>query len=263
MSGSLRRRDVLLAGAAFASVSLSGRSDARVYGDGAPWTPGIAPGLADVPQTIPEGDFKFFTTAEAAFIDAAVARLIPADHLGAGAKEAGVTVFLDRQLAGPYGRAERWYMQGPWHDGTKSQGYQSRLSPAELYRAAIRFIDQHCRQQLGGKGFAELSTDQQDSVLKEIEKGKLKIADIGPHAVEIEGAKGPDGDTFFAVLMQNTIEGFFSDPIYGGNRDMVGWKLIGFPGARYDYRPYVERHGEKLDLPPVGVRGRPEWKDQS
>jgi gluconate 2-dehydrogenase gamma chain len=60
--------------------------------------------------------------------------------------------------------------------------------------------------------------------------------------------------------MQNTVEGFFSDPLYGGNKDMAGWKLIGFPGARYDYRPYVSRHGEKLDLEPVGIMGRSGWK---
>ena len=256
MSGSLSRRDLVLAGAAF--ISIAGRSEARTYGGAVPWTPGTA----NAPSAATEGELKFFTAAEAAFIDAAVARLIPADHLGPGAKEAGVTIFLDRQLAGPYGRAERWYMQGPWQDGTKSQGYQSRLSPAELYRVAIKSIDQHCRQSFSGKTFAQLSADHQDQVLTEIEKGKLKIEDIGPHAIAIEGAKGPHSDTFFAVLMQNTIEGFFSDPIYGGNRDMVGWKLIGFPGARYDYRPYVGRHGEKLDLAPVGIRGRPAWNDQ-
>lgn len=256
MSGTLSRRDLLLAAAAI--VSVAGRSEARTYSGGVPWNPGTA----DAPQVATAGELEFFTQAEAAFIDAAVARLIPADHLGPGAKEAGVTTFLDRQLAGPYGRAERWYMQGPWQDGTKSQGYQSRLSPAELYRIAIKSIDGHCRRAFSNKAFAELSADQQDQVLTEIEKGKLKIEDIGPHAVEIEGAKGPHGDTFFAVLMQNTIEGFFSDPIYGGNKDMVGWKLIGFPGARYDYRPYVGRHGEKLDLAPVGIRGRPAWNDQ-
>ena len=61
------------------------------------------------------------------------------------------------------------------------------------------------------------------------------------------------------MLLQNTIEGFFSDPIYGGNRDMIGWKLIGFPGAHYDYRSYVKNHNERLSLAPVGIMGRPGW----
>ena len=255
MSENLSRRDLIFAAAAF--VSIAHPSAARTYSGAVPWTAG----LADSPEASWEGELRFFTRAEAAFIDAAVARLIPADHLGAGAKEAGVTTFLDRQLAGPYGRAERWYMQGPWQNGTKSQGYQSRLSPAELYRVAIKGIDQHCGQVFGGKVFADLSHEQQDEILTDIEKGKLKITDIGPHPLEIEASTSPDSDTFFAVLMQNTIEGFFSDPLYGGNREMIGWKLIGFPGAHYDYRPYVAKHGEKLDLLPVGIRGRPAWDD--
>jgi gluconate 2-dehydrogenase gamma chain len=61
------------------------------------------------------------------------------------------------------------------------------------------------------------------------------------------------------MLMQNTLEGFWADPIYGGNKDMVGWKLIGFPGARYDHSPYVTKHNERYPLPPVGISGRPEW----
>ena len=83
-------------------------------------------------------------------------------------------------------------------------------------------------------------------MLKGIEGGDVKLKDV-------------DGKAFFTLFLQNTIEGFFSDPIYGGNRDMVGWKLLGFPGARYDYRPYVKKHNQKLGLAPVGIKGRPGW----
>ncbi len=72
-------------------------------------------------------------------------------------------------------------------------------------------------------------------------------------AIELKGVKSAE---FFALLLQNTQEGFFADPIYGGNRNMAGWKLVGFPGARYDYRDWVERHNEKYPLPPVGIMGR-------
>jgi len=84
-----------------------------------------APDYAQPPE-------RFFSPAEASFIEAAVARIIPNDDLGPGAKEAGVATFIDRQLAGPYGRAESWYMQGPWRHGAKEQGYQLKLTPAEL-----------------------------------------------------------------------------------------------------------------------------------
>jgi gluconate 2-dehydrogenase gamma chain len=207
-----------------------------------PWEPGVA----NAPMAVTPGLHQFFSAAEANFIDAAVSRLIPADDLGPGAKEAGVTAFLDRQLAGPFGNAERLYMRGPWEKGSKSQGYQSRLTPAQLYRAAIKGIDEHCRGAFSGKAFAELSSEQQDEVLKGLEKGDIKLSTA-------------NAATFFKTFLQNTIEGFFSDPIYGGNRDMVGWKLIGFPGARYGYRPYVAKHGKQLNLPPVGLKGRPEW----
>ena len=76
--------------------------------------------------------FAYFTQDEIAFLDAAVDRLIPADDLGPGAKEANVTFFIDQQMAGSFGRAETWYMQGPWKQGTPQQGYQLKLTPAQL-----------------------------------------------------------------------------------------------------------------------------------
>jgi gluconate 2-dehydrogenase gamma chain len=255
MSKPVSRRILLLAGASLLAITAGARAYGRSIVGGVPWTRG----KADAPASINAGPWEFFTQSEADFIDAAVARLIPADDLGPGAREAGVAVFLDRQLAGPYGHAERWFMGGPWQDGSKSQGYQSRLTPAELYRAAIKAIDGHCAQAFAGKTFSALSTDQQDAVLTDLEKGKLKIDQVGPHALEIEGAKE---DSFFAVLLQNTLEGFFSDPLYGGNRDMIGWKLIGFPGAHYDYRPYVSQRGRKLAIEPVGLHGRRGWSPQ-
>jgi gluconate 2-dehydrogenase gamma chain len=195
----------------------------------------------DVPDST-----TFFSPDERAFIDAAVSRLIPNDDLGPGAKEAGVTVFLDRQLAGPYGGAQTWYMQGPWREGTPSQGNQSRLTPAQTYRAAIKAIDGYCRNTFDRKTFAELASAEQDRVLEGLEKGEI----------ELDGIKSKN---FFEAFLQNTLEGFWSDPVYGGNREMAGWKLIGFPGARYDYRDYVSRHGEKLALAPVGLKGNPAW----
>lgn len=253
MPRNLNRRSALLSGVALTSLAIATRQPwARTLSGEIPWVAGEAA----PPTPFIDGDLRFFTAAEAAFVDAIMARLIPADDLGPGAREAGVTRFLDRQLAGSYGRAESWYMQGPWRKGTKSQGYQSSLAPAQLYRAAIKHIDAHCRQKFSGKAFNELTAEHQDEVITGLEKNTLEIPGIGPHSLEIEGAKS---DSFFAVLMQHAVEGFFSDPIYGGNKGMAGWKLIGFPGARYNYLPYVRRHGEKLDLPPVAFRGRPEW----
>ena len=65
------------------------------------------------------------------------------------------------------------------------------------------------------------------------------------------------------MLWQNTKEGFFADPVYGGNRDMAGWRMIGFPGARYDYRDWIFRYNEPYPLPPVGIKAHPAWSNPS
>jgi gluconate 2-dehydrogenase gamma chain len=249
-SAGMNRRNLLTAGVAVGSAAvLGGAAESRSITGGMPFDPNLtaAPAPAAPGALAPPA---FLSGEERAFIDAAVARLIPADELGPGAKEAGVTTFIDRQLAGGFGQAQTWYMQGPWGEGNATQGFQSRLTPAQMYRAAIKAIDAHCRQAFGNKTFAELAGDDQDKVLSGIERGEIDLP-------------GVNGKTFFGMLLQNTVEGFFCDPIYGGNRDMAGWKLIGFPGARYDYRDYVGKHGEKFPLPPVGLKGRADWNPQT
>ncbi|PSC05949.1 twin-arginine translocation pathway signal protein [Alsobacter soli] len=241
----LSRRQILAGGAAAAVVATERPASAHSIKGEVPW----APSQADAPHAIDPGGYIFFTPQEAALIEAAVARLIPADDLGPGAKELGVPTFLDRQLAGEYGRAERWYMLGPWRQGSDNQGYQSRLTPAQLYRYAIKQLDAHVSSIKDGRRFANLATEDQDALLSDLEAGKV---DLG----------GVSGKAFFDLLLQNTIEGFFADPIYGGNRNMEAWRMIGFPGARYDYRDFVAKHGERFPLPPVGLQGRPAWSSK-
>ena len=185
----------------------------------------------------------FFTDAERRFVDAATARMIPDGEDGLGARGAAVAFFIDRQLAGSFGQATDWYMQGPWHDGTPSQGYQSRLTPAGVYRAAIAAIDRRCAHDHGGKPFADLSGELQDQWLGALEQGQVELPDVS-------------AKTFFHLLLQNTKEGFLSDPMYGGNRNFAGWRLIGFPGPRYNYVADITRHGQRYTLPTVGLLGR-------
>jgi gluconate 2-dehydrogenase gamma chain len=206
-------------------------------------------GTADVPPGVSGSGYIFFTPAEAAFIEAAVRRLIPNDSVGPGGVEANVPFFLDRQLAGKFGRGDHYYLGGPWPKGTPEQGYQTRFSPAQLYRAAIAAIDRYVGKTLGRPVFSQLGADNQDKALKGLESGEIKLDD------------GVDSKSFFAMLLQNTKEGYFSDPIYGGNKDMGAWKMIGFPGAHYDYKEWVPRHGERVPYPTVGFKGRPGWKE--
>jgi gluconate 2-dehydrogenase gamma chain len=184
----------------------------------------------------------YFEPGEMDFIRAATSRLIPNDALGPGADEAGVPTFIDLQLAGPYGRAERWYMQGPWPRGINGQGYQLRYTPAQVYRQAIAGIDKHCRAQYR-RPFARLQAAQQDEVLHALEDGKVDLGDL-------------PSQTFFNLLWQNTQEGFLADPAYGGNRDFAGWKLIGFPGPRYNYVREIGEYGKPYRQPYVSLIGR-------
>ena len=238
----LSRRRLLTAGAVITAVPVA-TAAAALGGSDVPFKEG----QANAPATVDTGtNWTWFTDAEAVFINAAVARLIPADELGPGGVEAGVPTFIDRQLAGPYGRGERWYMQGPWSAGAPTQGWQTRLTPAGLYRAGIKAVDAAVVRESRGGSFAKLAAADQDAFLQRLEKGDVAL-------------EGIDAKAFFAQLLQNTLEGFWSDPIYGGNRDMAGWKLIGFPGARYDNTEFVSQHGQKYPLPPVGIKGRVEW----
>jgi gluconate 2-dehydrogenase gamma chain len=163
-------------------------------------------------------------------------------------------VFIDRQLAGGYGHRQGLYTLGPFQDGSKQQGPQSAEDPAQQYRTALAAIDQHTRSQHGpgqsARSFAELSTQQQEAILGGIEDGSVALAGI-------------DGKKFFENLVTDAQQGFFADPLYGGNRNMCAWKMIGFPGARYDYRDWVSRHNEPYPHPPVSIQGRPEWTPKS
>ncbi len=184
---------------------------------------------------------RFFSDAEWAFVQAAVARLIPQDALGAGALQAGVPEFIDRQMQTPYASGALWYMHGPFDaDAPPTLGYQLKLVPQQVYRLGIAAADAAVRQ-ASGKPFVELGEADQDAWLKKMEAGQLQFDSV-------------PAKTFFALLLQNTREGFFSDPIHGGNKGMVGWTLVGFPGARADFMDWVERN-EAYPFAPVSIDG--------
>jgi gluconate 2-dehydrogenase gamma chain len=183
--------------------------------------------------------YMFFRPDEARFIEAAVARLIPADANGPGAIEAGVPHFLDRQLGGAWGAGERLYRSGPWQQGVPGQGYQLPFTPGELFHNALRAIHddlQHRR----GTTFDRLPGAEQDAYLQSLQTGQQSLNGVPAH-------------TFFESLLGLTIEGFFSDPVYGGNKDMAAWKMIGFPGAYASFYDLVDQHGMLYTRPPISI----------
>lgn len=182
---------------------------------------------------------RFLTQAEFDFIEAAAARLIPADELGPGAKEAGAAWFLDGQLDSSWGTMGRQYRQGPWPESVPQQGYQLPHTPQEVYRAGIADTNAYCEKRYG-KPFDQLATNVQDDVLRELEAGKVELP-------------GVPARSFFAMLHTNTIESFFADPMYGGNRDKVGWKLVGFPGVAAVYTSYIGKYNTPYRVEPVSI----------
>ncbi len=149
--------------------------------------------------------YAFLNLEEAAFIEALVDHMVPADEVSPKGTDLGVNIYVDRALAGAWGKGERLYMQGPWKQGAPSQGYQLPLTPAQLYRAGIEATNAYCRKTYG-KSFDRIEGAQREEVL---------------------------------------VEGMYSDPIYGGNRNKAGWAIIGFPGVIAVHRDHVEKYRGK------------------
>lgn len=176
--------------------------------------------------------YAFLNLDEAAFVEALVDHMVPADDLTPSGTEIGINIYIDRALAGAWGNGDRLYMQGPWKAGAPSQGYQLPLTPAQLYRAGIEATNAHCRKTYG-RTFDRLGEPQREEVLKGLSGGTITFADGLPVPV------------FWTTLYQTVMEGMFSDPIHGGNRNKAGWKLIGFPGAIAVHREDIVKYKDK------------------
>jgi gluconate 2-dehydrogenase gamma chain len=113
-----------------------------------------------------------------------------------------------------------------------SQGYQVPLTPAQLYRSGIEATNAHCRKTYG-KTFERLTEQQREEVLIALSTGKLPFDN------------GLPASLFWTTLYQTVMQGMFADPIYGGNRNKAGWKLIGFPGVIAVHRENVEKYRDK------------------
>ncbi|SDT45451.1 gluconate 2-dehydrogenase subunit 3 family protein [Bradyrhizobium canariense] len=223
---SIDRRSLLLGAAPVATAVLSGLAGCSPRsGDGA---------TAYAPT--------FFSADEWAFVRAAVGRLIPSEGPGPGGIEAGVPEFIDRQMEMPYGHGAYFYLAGPFlTDVPPSLGYQLRYAPREIYRLGIAAANVEARKTLG-KTFAELPAGDQDRLLDGMEKNAVRFTTV-------------PAPVFFGQLLANAKEGYFADPLYGGNRGMAAWKWIGFPGARADFTDWIDQAGRAYPYGPVAISG--------
>lgn len=179
---------------------------------------------------------RFFTAGQARLISAACDRIFPSDDTGPGAKEAGVIVYIDRQLGGPYGRDRYRYTKGPFVESGPEHGYQGQANPQQIYRDGLRQL---------GEDFADLDAAKQDERLRAIES-----------------------TTFFRMLRTHTIEGMLSDPMHGGNAGLIGWQLIGYPGPRMSFRDQIDKnfgqawHSKPMSLEQITGHPVKGWEEE-
>ncbi|HEY1877736.1 MAG TPA: gluconate 2-dehydrogenase subunit 3 family protein [Rhizomicrobium sp.] len=171
------------------------------------------------------------TAEEAAFFSAVADTMIPADALSPSGSECGVPVFIDRQLASAWGAGARMYRAGPFHRGLPEQGYQLPLTPRDFFAAGVQAANAWSHKTYG-KTFDHLTSDQRMEALTAMEAGRAAFDDF-------------DATAFFQRLLAITMEGFFSDPIYGGNRDKASWRMLGFPGLPATYADKIEQYRNK------------------
>jgi gluconate 2-dehydrogenase gamma chain len=256
------RRDFLKRTGAFialASIGTAASSCAPVQAPTSPPTPAATPlppalkypGVLPPPLTPPAPNvLRFFTLQEAQTVETLTARILPGTPDDPGAREAGVVTYIDNLLAFDEGFPETTYREPPYvelyegenppasatnpgqfqvihipADQIERYGYQSILTPREVYRIGVAAVENYAQSRFN-KRLIELSEAEQDALIGD-------LADNKP----ADFTKQFSAESFFNVLRRHTSEGMFSDPAYGGNRNMVGWKLIGFPGAQRTYTP--------------------------
>jgi gluconate 2-dehydrogenase gamma chain len=172
--------------------------------------------------------WAFFTDDEARWTAAVADVFIPQDEFPS-ASQAGVVDFIDFQMATAYGAGEGLYLDPPFPAGALAeQGYQLEFTPAQLLRQGI----EQARQ-----------------------LGDIATMDAPARADHVEEMSNRDDipGTLIAELWKLTKQGYFADPIYLGNHDYAGWRMVGFPGAHAYYTERVDEHKRSVTPPPRGI----------
>lgn len=190
-------------------------------------TPNGKPGTGEggAPAAV-RGLMFFKNEAEFQVLAQATERIFPEDELGPGAIGLGVPYFIDHQLAGAYGENSKEYMQGPFFEGEPTQGYQSRLKRNEMFRQGLQIMQQEAKSRFNAN-FVDLEGEQMDEILTAFQEGEIRMS-------------AASSRFFFGLLRMATLEGAYADPIYGGNQNMEGWKMKGFPGHQAAYINDIE-----------------------
>ncbi len=205
-------------------------------------------------QLTQDTGFLTLNPNERTIVEALAETIIPTDSTGPGAKEAGVIYFIDHMLASSYGKGGNMYLQGPfvlhglttpvtvqgavYPNTTKSAitysggtiaprlqagtSYQYAFNPREFWRRGLVSLQKYCNAAKGGNNFEALSAADQITVLQE-------LFDNSSSNTALQSAfQGPNAGEFFNEVYDMVVAGFFTDPLYGGNQNMIGWQLIAF-----------------------------------
>jgi gluconate 2-dehydrogenase gamma chain len=245
--------------------------------------------LDEAPESL-----RFFTDQEARLLEAMLARLVPGDDQDPGAVQMGVATYIDGKLAEYVPYAEPTYTQGPFastYEEAPSEveegdvpvaerqlyryGYQGRRPPQETYRLGLGALDRYAQTRYG-RFFADLGPERQDEILVVLDDHQQRSEaadqvtgsaaegsddgaeistsdDVLDQAEEVFGEVDPG--SFFSMVRTDTIEGMFADPAYGGNKDLAGWRLVGWPAAQRSYSPEEMLRG--TDKQPRSMHGLP------
>lgn len=234
------RRDFLktsgiATGALIGGGIIGGLIGVNVNDTAAPVTPSTNDGNA---ASGLRGLMFFKTNAEFQILSQATERIFPEDALGPGAIGLGVPYFIDHQLAGAYGENSKEYMQGPFFEGEATQGYQSRLKRNEMFRQGLQVMQQEAQSRFN-TNFVDIEGDQMDEILTAFQEDEIQM-------------NGVSAQFFFRLLRMATLEGAYADPIYGGNQNMEGWKMKGFPGHQAAYINDIESE-EFVEIEPQSL----------
>ncbi|MDN7243237.1 gluconate 2-dehydrogenase subunit 3 family protein [Planococcus sp. N028] len=237
------RRDFLktsgiATGALIGGGLIGGLIGSNVSGNSGAGTASPAPGTANQGQMSVRGLQFFKNDVEFQVLSQAAERIFPEDDLGPGAIGLGVPYFIDQQLAGAYGENSKEYMQGPFFEGESTQGYQSRLKRNEMFRQGLILMQTEAQRRFN-KDFVELDGGQMDEILTAFQEDELEM-------------KGVSSLFFFRLFRMAVLEGAYADPIYGGNQNMDGWRMKGFPGHQASYINQIESE-EFAEIEPKSI----------
>ena len=238
MSDAIQRRQFLIGAGGATLAAAVQPAQASAADSPPPAPPPSAPAVSAQDSAV--DSFQMLSAGEVAFLTAVADSMIPADSLSPSGSECGVVVYIDRQLAGAYGAGSRIYTAGPFETPQPGLGWQSPLTPLGFFRAGIAAADKWCVATYG-HSLDRLNEADRIAALKAMEKGDAAF-------------QGVSSKIFFAELLQLAMEGFFSDPIYGGNRDKASWRMIGYPGLPATYREKIEAYrGKRYEQEPQSI----------